>query len=158
MTNMSKEMRLNIILLLFSALCFVYVIPRYITDMASRNDFDPQMFPKIAIAVVGISALGLIVMELAAKHKGLDKRKSEISSIGTVTGYVQSLLYVFLYILSVTFVGFYSSSFILAAIFFRKMSKKIYLMNLLLLVILFCLIWFFFERVMNVPLPAGLLI
>ncbi len=155
---MSKELRLNIILLLFSALCFVYVIPEYTADMASRNDFGPRMFPKIAIAVVGISALWLIVMELSAGRKGLRKRESETFGMVAVIGYVQPFLYVFLYLISVTFVGFYSGSFALAAIYFRKMPKKIYFMNLLLLLILFCLIWFLFERMMKVPLPAGLLI
>ncbi len=155
---MSKELRLNIILLLLSALFFVYLIPVYTADIAFRYDFCHRRFPKIAIAVVGISALWLIVMELSAGRKGLRKRESETFGMVAVIGYVQPFLYVFLYLISVTFVGFYCGSFALAAIYFRKMPKKIYFMNLLLLLILFCLIWVLFERMMKVPLPAGLLI
>ncbi|WP_276798115.1 tripartite tricarboxylate transporter TctB family protein [Cloacibacillus porcorum] len=138
-----------------SVFCYIYVIPTYTADIASKNDFCPQMFPKIAIFVVGVAALGLILKELLANTR---VKELKDAAEQRTKGYLQVFSYVFLYILSVTFVGFYSSSFVLAVIYFRKMPRKTYLVNILLVLILFCLIWFLFEKMMKVSLPTGLLV
>ena len=151
---MSKNMRFNIVLLIFSAVCFFYVIPEYTADMATKNDFGPQLFPKLSVAVSGLAALLLVFLELIQKNK-----EKEENNHGTndLLRYFQAFIYVFSYIAAVATLGFYSSSFALAVFYFRRLPKKKYVTCIFILLILFLLIWLLFEKMMKLELPSGLL-
>lgn len=148
---MNKEIKLEVLLFLFAGICCFYLIPEFTPDVPSANDLGPRMFPRLSMAVVGLSALGLIVNSFRQKTKTEDKQEK------TNNRYLAAFVGVFIYVLAVAFVGFYCSSFLFTAVYFRKLPRKAYLFNLAILIPIFACIWFLFEKMMMVPLPSGIL-
>lgn len=150
----NKEVFLQTILLALSGFCYFYVIPTYTATISMKNDFGPEMFPKFSMAIVMCGSAALLVKSLRDRLKGANPQNPPpISPLGGITAFCGVLLY----ILGVTFVGFYVSSFVLSALYFRKYDKKTCAIALGTNLLLFALIWFGFEKMMKVPLPAGFL-
>ena len=72
---MNKEIKLEVLLFLFAGICCFYLIPEFTPDVPSANDLGPRMFPRLSMAVVGLSALGLIVNSFRQKTKTEDKQE-----------------------------------------------------------------------------------
>ncbi len=149
----NRETLLQAIIFSLSCFCYFYVIPTYTATIAMKNDFGPEMFPKFSMAVVMCGSFALLVKSLWNRPAASDSRRSPFNPRGGATAFGGVLFY----ILGVTFVGFYVSSFVLSALYLRKYDKKTYVIALGTNLLLFALIWFGFEKMMKVPLPTGLL-
>ncbi len=153
MKNRTKEIFLQAFLFALSCFCYFYVIPTYTATVAMKHDFGPEMFPKFSMAIVMAGSFALLVKNLLDRAPDAASKGGPSAMLNGAAAFGGVLLY----ILGVAFVGFYVSTFALSALYFRKYDKKTYAIALGTNLFLFALIWFGFEKMMKVPLPAGLL-
>ena len=147
------ELLLNALIFAASCFCFFYVVPTYTAEVAIKNDLGPQMFPKFSMMIVMVGSFIL----LAGNIVWIRKYGPPTDSDFHVPAWIKACIAVFVYILGVTYIGFYTSSFAFSAIYYRKLNHSAYIAALATNLALFALIWFGFEKMMKVSLPAGLL-
>ena len=141
----------GVILFLFSIFTYTYLIPNYI-DIMMIGNVNTTTFPKIFTGVLGLSSLVTIVASL--KIKGTPEKVSiDIRRSGTVL-LTLAAYYVFMdllgYIVASVICGY-----LVMGVFQRsfRLSKK----QITILLLVVAVIYIFFERIMNVPFPHGLL-
>ena len=153
LTLKKGELLLNAIIFTASCFCYFYVIPTYTAEVAIKNDLGPQMFPRFSMMIVMVGSFVLLVYGLLRIRKYGPPADSDFRALV----WVKACVVVFLYILGVTYVGFYTSTFVFSAVYFRRLKPPAYAAALATNLVLFALIWFGFEKMMKVALPAGLL-
>ncbi|MDL2263734.1 tripartite tricarboxylate transporter TctB family protein [Synergistaceae bacterium OttesenSCG-928-I11] len=157
-----RDTMFSALIFVFAAVCFFYVIPAYTPSVEVRHDLGPEMFPKLTMAMLMICSLALVAINLFSGSSGKndegagDEAAARESNL-QLAAWCKSFIAVLFYILGVSFVGFYSSTFVFTAVYFRRLERKAYAAVLVTNLALFALIWFGFEKLMKVALPAGLL-
>lgn len=148
------ELLLNTTLFVISCICFFYIIPAYTAEIAIKNDLGPAMFPKLSMMIIMVGSFILLVCNII----WLKKNSVPLDSDFRVITWVRACVAVLMYILGVIYIGFYVSTFVFSAIYYRKLERHAYLAALATNLVVFSLIWFGFEKMMKVALPSGLLV
>ena len=155
--NLNSDFWVGISLLIFSLFVYVYLIPSSIDVLEVMSDVSKvktTTFPKIFTAVLGVFSLGIILTSITKKPSS---NKTSIDLNLKRSGIV--LLSIIAYYIFIDVIGFITASLICSYSIIAIFSHSVRLSRswIIILLAFVATIYVFFERIMGVPFPHGLI-
>ena len=149
--NLNSDFWVGISLLIFSLFLYAYLIPNYI-NVLEMSGVNTTTFPKIFTVVLGGLSL-VIVLTSITKKPSSNKTSVDLKRSGIV------LLSIIAYYIFMGVIGYITASLICGYSIIAVFSQSLRLSRnqIIILLAFIATIYVFFERLMGVPLPHGLI-
>jgi putative tricarboxylic transport membrane protein len=151
--EMAKDFYLGLILLAFALILLLWLTPTYVSGplVQSHLKLRPNTFPNLIAYVLAFLAILLIYNSPRSSKDGTrieDKRFSWFI--------IFCLIILFAYYLGVQVIGMLPASIVIMFVLMRLYGLKSWVLSIIIAVILPCILFFFFEKVAQVPIPRGI--
>jgi len=155
----SLELVVDLLLFFLSFYIYVYILKSRLNNIGNlKMGLTAAFFPSIIAISLILLTLGLLVRNLINKiNLKNDKNHLDLKNI-QVKQLISVILLIFFYIISIDLIGYYISSFLLLIILMHFILKLRNWIELILISFgLLFVIFLFFQKLLNVWLPTGLL-
>lgn len=149
-----QNVYLGIVLAIFALALIFWLVPNFVSQYTSgKHGLSPRFFPYLTSGVLGVLSLGLALWSLKRDvddgGRGEDKRMTA-AILGCVGLFA-------VYYFAVLIIGMGPASFLALAALMRLFGSRSWPKNLIVSAVMVVILFFFFEKVAQVPIPRGYL-